>query len=237
MAHQQIALQIAGGDGEANHGPKLTTEDLIELGLDEDATHVALEFDHAATVSYALCLTYASVHVLAPLFCLCYPCLRYAVSTSAESRKGAVTERQLVLKQGAYGCCCCCWNEMTKSVSLEKITDLSISQGCLQRCFNIKSLSVENASSSAGAPEMILNGLIDPEGTRKLVLRTRDNNGFGGRQANRNVPKDTAHGGRGYRNNNNNNYNNPLLVNNVGANNFAKQNYDVNVQQAEALTD
>eukprot|EP00483_Globobulimina_turgida_P001761 UN01763 len=175
--NQKIALQLSSKNGEI--GPKLNADDLVELGLDEDAMHVKLEFNHNKTISHHLCLTYLSMHVISVIMWLCYPCLRYAISTAARSRKAAVTERQLVLKQGAYGCCCCCWNEKTKSVSLEKITDLSVSQGCLERCFDIKSLSVENASSSAGAPEMILVGLIEPEATRKLVLRTRDNNGFG----------------------------------------------------------
>ena len=92
-----------------------------------------------------------------------------------------MTDRQLVLKSGSYGCCgCCCWNEMTKSVPLEKITDLSIKQGCLQRCYNLKELCVETASASAAAPEMVLVGVIDPESVRKMVLRTRDNNGING---------------------------------------------------------
>ena len=132
--------------------------------------------------------------------------------------------------KGAYGCCCLCWNEKTKSVSLEKITDLSVSQGCLERCFDIKSLSVENASSSAGAPEMILVGLIDPEGVRKLVLRTRDNNGFGGSNANNLGKSNTMIGSNG-------NLNNPLLPDNNGGNNFGAQNYQINMQQAQTLTD
>eukprot|EP01083_Nonionella_stella_P193724 715144_1 len=145
---QKIALAVSdSGRGGEIKGPRFNVDDLIELGLEDDATHIKLEFDHDKTIYYLCCLTYASMNVLSIIFIFFFPCFRYAISTSAHSRKAAVTERQLVLKQGMYGCCCCCWNEKTKSLSLEKITDLSISQGCVERCFDVKSLSVENASS------------------------------------------------------------------------------------------
>eukprot|EP01083_Nonionella_stella_P038591 104961_1 len=225
MAHhdhenQKIALAVSSGDGRAGEiiGPKFNINDLVELGLDEDAMHVKLEFDHGKTVSYLCCLTYLGSTFFSVILLLFCPCIYYGIYSSTHSRKAAVTERQLVLKQGAYGCFCCCWGEKTKSVSLEKITDLSISQGCLQRCYDVKSLSVENASSGGNIPEMVLIGLVDPEGIRKMVLRTRDNNGFGGaNNANR-------RGG--------NNLNNPLLNDP-----YAAQTYQVNMKQAQELQD
>ena len=134
---------------------------------------------------------------------------------------------------GAYACCCCCWSESTKSLSLEKITDLSVSQGCIERCFDVKSLSVENASSSQGAPEMILVGLIDPEGTRKLVLRTRDLGGF----APDGASSTNLYNKGGIANVGGNNLNNPLLDDNAGGGVYAKQNYEINMQQAQTLTE
>ena len=92
----------------------------------------------------------------------------------AESRVAAVTDSQLVLKQGYYGMCCCCWNESTKSVPLDKITDLQVQQGCIQRCFDIKEIRVETASATAEMPEMRLIGLNEPLEIRSKILNVRD---------------------------------------------------------------
>merc|ERR1719356_1594989 len=81
-----------------------------------------------------------------PFYILFYPCIAYGMRKWAESRIAAVTDSQLVLKQGYFGCCCCCWNETTKSVPLDKITDLQVQQGCLQQCFGIKEIRVSSGS-------------------------------------------------------------------------------------------
>ena len=85
---QKISLQIGTektGAGEI--GPKYTVEELIDLGLDEDAMHVKLEFNHEKTISHGLCLTYLSMHIISIIMVIFYPCLRYAISTAAHSRK------------------------------------------------------------------------------------------------------------------------------------------------------
>lgn len=85
-----------------------------------------------------------------------------------------MTDSQLVLRQGYFGCFCCCWNESTKSVPLDKITDLQIQQGCIQNCYGIKEIRVETASATAEMPEMRLIGLNDPLEIRSRVLDARD---------------------------------------------------------------
>merc|ERR1712187_802867 len=92
----------------------------------------------------------------------------------SESRVAAVTDKQLVLKQGSYGCCCCLWNQSTKSVPLDKITDLQVQQGCIQKQFDIQEIHVETASSTSEMPEMRLIGLNNPMEIRTKILKVRD---------------------------------------------------------------
>merc|ERR1712204_142219 len=81
---------------------------------------------------------------------------------------------------GYYGFCCLCYNEKTKSVPLDKITDLRLEQGCVQKCFDVQGIAVETASSSAEKSEISLIGLYKPQEVRMMILRVRDNNGING---------------------------------------------------------
>jgi uncharacterized membrane protein YdbT with pleckstrin-like domain len=48
--------------------------------------------------------------------------------------------------------CCCHVAESTKSVPLEKITDVELQESCLHTCFGLKSINVQTAGSSAPGP-------------------------------------------------------------------------------------
>ena len=180
---QKVGLAISNGikkNGETfEGGEKLLKNDLQELGLEENADHMKIDFDNEKTVKYSLCagciLTLCTI-MFWPFYVLFFGCISYNVRKWAESRLAAVTDRQLVLKQGYYGCCCCCWNESTKSVPLDKITDLQVQQGCIQRCFDIKEIRVETASATNEMPEMRLIGLNNPLEIRTKILKVRDNN-------------------------------------------------------------
>eukprot|EP01084_Bolivina_argentea_P092744 166834_1 len=180
---QKVKLQISGGKASIQTfegGEKLLTNDLTELGLEDNIDHMKITFDNDKTVSYTLCsgfiISVVSM-VLWPFFILFYPCIRYNASKWASSRLAAVTDKQLVLKQGYYGCCCCCWNQSTKSVPLNKITDLQVQQGCIQKCFDIREIRVETASATNEMPEMRLIGLHNALEIRTKILKVRDNVG------------------------------------------------------------
>ena len=145
-----------------------------------------------------------------PFFICFIPCLYYGASKWAESRKGAVTDQKIVLKQGWFSCCCCCWNEKIKSVPLDKITDLQKQQNCVQKCFDIKEIRVETASANQQEPEMSLVGLLEPDEVRKMVLAVRDKHSLNG------YKPGFVSDGSGYIAplNNSNNNNNPLLNDN-----------------------
>eukprot|EP00486_Rosalina_sp_Unknown_P001288 CAMPEP_0201566824 /NCGR_PEP_ID=MMETSP0190_2-20130828/6912_1 /ASSEMBLY_ACC=CAM_ASM_000263 /TAXON_ID=37353 /ORGANISM="Rosalina sp." /LENGTH=263 /DNA_ID=CAMNT_0047986063 /DNA_START=18 /DNA_END=809 /DNA_ORIENTATION=- len=177
---QKLPLQVeydTFADGE-----KLLVGDLQELGLEEDTNHMKIEFDNDKSAKYCFCRVFlimlSTVYGL-PVFLLTFPCIWYNTKVWAKSRLAAVTDNKLVMKEGYYGCCCCCYNEKTKSVPLDKITDLKLEQGCIQKCYNIQGIAVETASSMEGKPEMGLVGLYKPRAVRSMILKVRDNHGFG----------------------------------------------------------
>merc|ERR1712242_2514 len=60
-------------------------------------------------------------------------------------------------------------------VLLDKITDLQLQQGCVQRCFEVHEIQVQTASNTAeSGPEMRLIGLTEPMETRSKILKVRD---------------------------------------------------------------
>ena len=138
-------------------GKHLSAAELQELGLDTRVNHLKIEFDNDKSVSYmGMAIFLVSLYSFwFPFFIILLPCFHYCFKTHIESRIAVVTETQLVYKYGWYGCFCCCWNEKTKTVPLDKVTDLMIEQGCVQNCFNVKEILVQTASASV-APEMKL---------------------------------------------------------------------------------
>jgi len=148
-----------------------------ELGLAEDIDHMKITFDNEQTVKYSLCAGFIislSTLFMWPFFIMFYPCIKYGLRKWATSRLAVVTDSQLVLKQGYNGCCCVFWNESTKSVPLDKITDLQVQQGCIQKCYGIKEIRVETASATNEMPEMKLVGLENALEIRSQILRVRD---------------------------------------------------------------
>ena len=105
-------------------------------------------------------------------------CIYYGYKKWAQSRIAAVTDTQLIKSEGYYSLCCICWNSKIKSVPLNKITDLNLEQGCLQRINDIQELKIQTASSGGkdneNKPEMQLIGLINPMKQRKKVIQLRD---------------------------------------------------------------
>ena len=106
-----------------------------------------------------------------PFYLIFSCCIYYAFKTHVQSRRAALTNHHLVLHSGCYGCCCVFWNQSTKSVPLEKITDLAIKQGCINACFGIKEITVDTASVTQEANEIKLLGVVDPEQLRKRYYK------------------------------------------------------------------
>mmetsp|Transcript_2903 Transcript_2903/g.3538 ORF Transcript_2903/g.3538 Transcript_2903/m.3538 type:complete len:254 (-) Transcript_2903:185-946(-) len=230
MANQQIALAISEGKESGTTGSTLfdgsaqaDDAELELLGIDAGTTHLKIEFDNENTVKHQMCLQFLTS--CAGWYCYIYPficcCIWYGAKEAANSRKAVVTDKVMVARAGFYSCCCCCWNEATKSVSLDKITDLSISQSCIESCFNVKTIKVENASSAPGMPEFLLTGVIEPEKVRKMILAVRDGSSDGGGNGAYNMSS----------------LNNNISANNVALANLAKERNDALNEIKDILVD
>ncbi|MEM7812546.1 MAG: PH domain-containing protein [Planctomycetota bacterium] len=78
-----------------------------------------------------------------------------------------LTERELLVNKGI-------WFRTEKTIPLEKITDLGMSQGPVMRHFGIEQLTVETAGASGPGALVTLVGVVDAPAFREAVLTQRD---------------------------------------------------------------
>ncbi len=76
-------------------------------------------------------------------------------------------EKKLVVKRGI-------WFVVEKSIPLEKITDVAMSQGPLMRYFNLYALSFETAGSTSTEALVKLVGINDAAEFREAILAQKD---------------------------------------------------------------
>lgn len=76
-------------------------------------------------------------------------------------------ERKLVVKRGI-------WFVVEKSIPLEKITDVALSQGPVMRIFGLYRLSFETAGQSAEGALVSMIGIIDAVKFREDILAQKD---------------------------------------------------------------
>ena len=86
-----------------------------------------------------------------------------------DSLSCTLTEKSLCLKKGV-------WFRTEKTIPLEKITDLSLTEGPILRYFGLCSLKIETAGQSAqpGAANADMTGVVNALAFRDLVLTQRD---------------------------------------------------------------
>ena len=77
-------------------------------------------------------------------------------------------ERKLVVKRGVFF-------KEEKSIPLEKITDVGLSQGPLMRLFGLYRLSFETAGQSGHGALVSLLGVVDASEFREAILTQKDN--------------------------------------------------------------
>ncbi len=76
-------------------------------------------------------------------------------------------ERKLVVKRGIFFV-------VEKSIPLEKITDVALSQGPIMRLFGVVRLSFETAGQSAAGALVSLVGINDAAQFREIILAQKD---------------------------------------------------------------
>lgn len=78
-----------------------------------------------------------------------------------------LTDRSLKVSRGFFV-------RIEKTIPLDKITDLGVTQGPIMRHFELEALSVETAGQSSVGALVRLTGIVDGRDFRDQVLRQRD---------------------------------------------------------------
>lgn len=98
---------------------------------------------------------------------LVLPIVYYFTKRYYEKLEIVLTRRDLKVRRGI-------WNVEEKSVPLEKITDLALSQGPIMRLFDIKGMAVETAGQSSQGALITIVGIDGVDAFRDAVLDQRD---------------------------------------------------------------
>ena len=85
-----------------------------------------------------------------------------------KAMSAVLLERKLVVKRGVFF-------KEEKSIPLEKITDVGLSQGPLMRLFGLYRLSFETAGQSGHGALVSLLGVVDASEFREAILTQKDN--------------------------------------------------------------
>lgn len=86
-----------------------------------------------------------------------------------------LTRRALILRSGGTCFNCCCFARVEKTILLDRIQDIAITQGCIAKCFGVETLTIETAGQSGpyAGPEGVLVGLVGTRDFRDKVMRAR----------------------------------------------------------------
>jgi putative membrane protein len=143
----------------------------MELGKNEKIIEEAV-FDKAAIIRYYwvgllwLCVPIVTIP-LALILAIIY---KLVLDKVIDNWSCSLTTRSLHVKKGVL-------NKIEKTVPLEKITDLQMSQGWIMRRFDLRTIAVETAGQSGPGSLISLMGIKDTERFRRDVLDQRDRMG------------------------------------------------------------
>jgi putative membrane protein len=84
-----------------------------------------------------------------------------------DAMSAKLLERKLVVKRGVFF-------KVEKSIPLEKITDVGMTQGPLMRFFGLHRLDFETAGQSGPGALVSMLGIIEPEKFREQILAQKD---------------------------------------------------------------
>lgn len=118
---------------------------------------------------FALLITGIGI-VLWPLWLVFGYCLSRGYYDSVSIK---LTKRSLYVEEG--GICCHCVPRKQKTILLDRIQDVTIREGCLQRCCGVRQLQIETAgqNQSAMGPELVFSGIVNVDDFRQKVLAQR----------------------------------------------------------------
>ena len=145
----------------------------IELARGERVIAVA-EFDARSIIRYHYfgLVPISILIVTIPLTLLIALGYRIWLQRVVASWSAVLTNRSLHVRKGI-------WNKVEKTIPLEKITDLSSTEGLVMRWAGIKNLGIETAGQSGPGALVSLLGVVDSDSFRGLVLDQRDHSSDG----------------------------------------------------------
>lgn len=154
--------------------PAFSSSPSSPSSIDRSRDDVLLEaaFDRDAIVKYhwagllPVCLFIVTIPIVI-VVAIVYSVLldRIIASWSA-----TLTRRSLIVRKGVF-------NKVERTIPLEKITDLSATQGPIMRYFGLTRIGVETAGQSTGGEGgalVSLIGIVDTDRFRAAVLTQRD---------------------------------------------------------------
>ncbi|NVK56566.1 MAG: PH domain-containing protein [Alteromonadaceae bacterium] len=110
-----------------------------------------------------------------PLLIISIPVFLFFSGKVLAAMSATLTERKLVVKRGI-------WFTEEKSIPLDKITDVSMSQGPLMKLFGLRRLAFETAGQSSQGALVSLVGIIDAADFREAILDQKENVASRGKQ-------------------------------------------------------
>lgn len=102
-----------------------------------------------------------------PLLIISIPIVLFMSQRILNAMAAILTERKLIVKRGIFF-------KVEKSIPLEKITDVAMSQGPLMRVFGLYRLSFETAGQSGDGALVSLIGIVDAADFREAILTQKD---------------------------------------------------------------
>lgn len=148
------------------------------LGSNEEIVRTAI-FDKRAIIKYHWCgLAILGIFIVTiPLVIIIALVYALILGKVIDNWECVLTTRNLHVKKGLL-------NTIEKTVPLEKITDLQMTQGWVMRFFGLYSMSVETAGQSGPGSLIRLLGVKNVIDFRQAVLDQRDQISKGQSQAN-----------------------------------------------------
>lgn len=134
-----------------------------------DKTLLSASFNPAVKLYWLVSWILVSLLTLVgiPLLIVSIPLFLLFSGRMLNAMSAELTERKLVVKRGILF-------KVEKSIPLEKITDVAMSQGPLMRAFNLHRLSFETAGQSGAGALVSLIGIVDASVFRETILAQKD---------------------------------------------------------------
>ena len=165
-----------GATGRLWQGLRMTAEmALDELDSDGgevarptiDRAKVARYFFRSTLVAHAL-ITLTTVGIWLPFFLLWVLGLgRWYAARRAHELDYRLLPGRILVRDGVF-------TKVRRTIPLDRITDISLNQGIVDRWFGLWRLGIQTASSGQPTAEGVVYGLIDPKGFRAEILGQRD---------------------------------------------------------------